>query len=57
MTPRLVRSWKHGLLVVLPARFIGLIVFMIAALDRPFHGEMGLGPEPYQLVFDQLMKP
>jgi hypothetical protein len=47
----------HALLVVLLAVFIGMIVFLIAVLDRPFHGELGLGPEPYQLVYDQLMKP
>lgn len=46
----------HCVLVVLLATFIGLVIFMIAALDRPFHGELGLGPEPYQLVYDQLMK-
>jgi hypothetical protein len=47
----------HGLLVVLLALFIGLIVFLIAALDRPFHGELGMTPEPYQLIYDQLMRP
>lgn len=47
----------HAILVVLLAMFIGLVIFMIFALDRPFHGELGLGPEPYQLVFDQLMMP
>jgi len=29
----------------------------IIALGRPFRGDLGLGTEPYQLVFDQLMKP
>jgi hypothetical protein len=45
----------HGILVVLLSTFIGLVIFMIFALDRPFHGELGLGPEPYQLLIDQLM--
>ena len=47
----------HGIMVILLATFIALIIFMIFALDRPFHGELGLSPEPYQLVYDQLMKP
>jgi hypothetical protein len=47
----------HAIEVVLLAAFIGLVIFMTAALDRPFCGDLGLGPEPYQLVYDHLMKP
>ena len=47
----------HGVLVILLATFIGLVIFMVFALDRPFHGDLGLQPEPYQLIYDQLMKP
>jgi hypothetical protein len=43
--------------VLLLAGFVGLVIFMIFALDRPFRGDLGLGPEPYQLIYDQLMKP
>jgi hypothetical protein len=46
----------HGILVVLLATFMGLVVFMILALDRPFRGDLGLGSGPYQLVYEQLMK-
>lgn len=46
----------HGIQVVLLAAFIGLVIFMTFALDRPFQGDLGLGPEPYQLVYDQLVK-
>lgn len=47
----------QGIQVVLLAAFIGLVIFMIFALDRPFRGDLGLGPEPYQLIHhDQLMK-
>jgi hypothetical protein len=27
--------------------FIGLVIFMILALDRPFRGDLGVQPEPY----------
>lgn len=47
----------HSILVALLAIFMGLIIFMILALDRPFRGELGLSPAPYQLVYDQLMTP
>lgn len=47
----------HGILVMLLALFIGLVILMILAFDRPFHGELGIGPEPYQLDFKELMAP
>jgi len=47
----------HGILVKLLATFMGLIIFMIFAFDHPFHGELGVTPEPYQLIYDQLMLP
>lgn len=46
----------QGIQVLLLATFIGLVIFMILALDRPFRGDLGIGPEPYQLIYDQLMK-
>ena len=46
----------HILEVLLLAVFIGLVIFMILSLDRPFRGDLGIGAEPYQLVYDQLMK-
>jgi hypothetical protein len=42
--------------VVLLAIFIGMIIFIIFALDRPFRGDLGLQPSPYELIYDQLMK-
>lgn len=47
----------HGILVTLLAMFIGLVIFMTFALDRPFRGDLGVRPEPYQLIYDHLMKP
>lgn len=46
----------HGIQALLLAVFIGLVIFMIFALDRPFRGDLGLGPDPYQLIYDQLMR-
>ena len=42
--------------VVLLASFIALVMFVILAFDRPFRGDMGIGPEPYELVYEHLMK-
>ncbi len=46
----------HLIEVLLLAVFIGLIIFMILTLDRPFRGNLGIRADPYQLVYDQLMK-
>jgi len=46
----------HGILVTLLAIFIGPVIFMIFTLDRPFRGELGLPSDPYQLIYDHLMK-
>ena len=49
-------SRLHIIEVLLLAVFIGLVIFMILSLDRPFRGDLGIRAEPYQLVYDQLMK-
>jgi len=46
----------HAILVGLLAAFIGIVIFMILALDRPFRGDLGISPAPYQLVYDQTMQ-
>jgi hypothetical protein len=46
----------HAIQVLLLAIFMGMVIFMIAAFDRPYRGTLGLTPAPYQLVYDQLMK-
>ena len=47
----------HVILVTLLAMFIGLVIFMILAFDRPFMGDLGLPAAPYQLIYEQLMLP
>jgi hypothetical protein len=46
----------HAVMVTLLATFIGLVIFMTFAFDRPFRGDLGLTPEPYQLVYDKVMQ-
>ncbi len=47
----------HGILVTLLAAFMGLVIFMILALDQPFRGDLGIGSQSYQLIYEHLMKP
>lgn len=46
----------HTILVVLLATFTAIVIFVVLAFDRPFRGDMGISSEPYQLVYEQLMK-
>jgi hypothetical protein len=45
----------HLLLGGAMSLFLGIVIFMIAALDNPFHGEVSVGPDPIQLVYETLM--
>ena len=47
----------HVTMVVLLATFTALVIFVILAFDRPFRGGMEIGAGPYQLIYNQLMKP
>jgi hypothetical protein len=49
-------AWYQGTLVVSLAGFLSMNLFVIIALDRPFQGEVAIGPDSYQLIYDQLMK-
>jgi hypothetical protein len=46
----------HLLLSTGLAVMIGLLVFLIAALDRPYRGAVSIRPTAYQIVLDGLMK-
>jgi hypothetical protein len=46
----------HAAQVGLLAAFIGLVIFIILALDRPYDGDLGLKSEPYEIVYEQLMR-
>lgn len=45
----------HGIQLTLLSIFIGLVVSLILAFDRPFLGDLAIDPGSYQLIRDQLM--
>jgi hypothetical protein len=45
----------HAILVSLLAALIGMVIVMTIALDRPYRGDLGLSPAPYQLIYEQTM--
>lgn len=47
----------HAALTGLLALMLGMMVFVIAALDHPYLGEVSVGPEAYQVVLDHVMVP
>jgi hypothetical protein len=47
----------HCILVVLLSVLIGLVICMTVVMNHPFRGDLGLTADPYQLVYDQIMKP
>jgi len=49
-------SMLQAVMVALLAAFIGLVIFMILAFDRPFRGDLGLDPGPYRQVHDVVMQ-
>jgi hypothetical protein len=51
------RTTAHAILLVLLAALVGLLVFLTAAMDNPFRGGVPVGPEPFELIYDQLMTP
>jgi hypothetical protein len=44
------------ILGVLTAIFIGLMTFLIFAMDHPLQGAVSVGPRPFQSVYDLVMK-
>jgi hypothetical protein len=46
----------HMSLVVLLTVFFAMVIFVVFAFDRPFRGDMGVDPEPYEIVYEQLMQ-
>ena len=47
----------HALLVGTLAAFIGLLIFLTAAMDNPFRGEMSVSADAFRTVLDHVMMP
>ena len=47
----------HFWMTVIFSALLGLLIFLLAAMDQPFRGEISVGPEAFEMVYDQLMKP
>jgi hypothetical protein len=47
----------HFWMTVLLSSLLGLMIFLLAAMDHPFRGALSVSPEALEVVYDQLMKP
>jgi hypothetical protein len=47
----------HLILGAALSLFLGLVIFLIAAMDHPFRGEVSVTPAPLQQVYETLMVP
>ena len=49
--------WVHSLMLTLLSVFVGLLVYLIAALDRPFRGTVSVSSQAYRLIIERVMDP
>jgi Protein of unknown function (DUF4239) len=45
----------HFSMTVLFSTLLGLLIFLIAVLDNPYRGRLGVSPEPLERVYEQIM--
>jgi hypothetical protein len=48
---------KHFWMTALTSALLGLLIFLLAAMDHPYFGGLSVSPQPYPLIYDNLMKP
>jgi len=47
----------HFWMTALISTLLGLMIFLVAALDHPYFGSISVSSQPYQLIYDNLMEP
>jgi hypothetical protein len=50
------RPHAHWLIGGLISFYLGTIISVIALMDHPYRGELGLSPQAFQLIYDQVIK-
>jgi hypothetical protein len=46
----------HAWMTLLLSALLGLIIFLVAILDKPFWGSVSVSPEALQRMYEQIMK-
>ena len=47
----------HVILTVVLSLFLGVVIFLVASMDNPFRGEVSVGPDALELVYQTYMIP
>jgi hypothetical protein len=45
----------HFWMTVLLSALLGLLIYMLGALDNPFRGEISVSPEPFEIMYTRRM--
>ena len=45
----------HFWMTVLLSALLGLLIYMLGALDNPFRGQIGVNPEPFEIMYTRRM--
>jgi Protein of unknown function (DUF4239) len=46
----------HVWMTVMFSALLGLLIFLLGAMDNPFRGEISVSPEPFELVYQRRMQ-
>ncbi len=46
----------HVWMTVLLSSLLGLMIFLLAAMDHPYLGNLSVGPDAFQIVYDQTIQ-
>jgi hypothetical protein len=46
----------HFWMTILLSALLGLLIYLLGALDKPFRGEIGVGPEAFELMYTRRMQ-
>jgi hypothetical protein len=47
----------HFWMTVMLSALLGLLIFLLGALDNPFRGGISVSPQPFELVYQRRMAP
>ena len=47
----------HFWLTLLTSSLLGLMIFLLAAMDHPYRGKLSVSPEAFEVVYERTMKP
>ena len=45
----------HFWMTVMLSALLGLLIYLLGALDNPFRGEISVSPEPFEIMYQRRM--